>query len=147
MKETIEMPADTKAKRPVANVKARTGRKAVTRKASAKRSTAAAAKRSAPVAGYGDAAAKFIAKGKTAFGDAYTWAEEAGSALPRRVRGMGLPNPNTVQHFLVERPLVLGAVGLGIGLALGAMMPSSIASWPAAKNPRRPAKAAKARRK
>lgn len=143
MKDTLQAPAETKAKRQAARAKAR-----LSRKTSNKRPAAATAKRSAPAVGggYGDTAARFIAKGKSAFGDAYTWAGEAGSDLPRRVRGISLPNPNSVQTYLVERPLVLGAVGLGLGMALGAMLPSKIGSWPAA-NARRPSGTAKTRRK
>lgn len=143
MKETLQVPAETKAKRQAAKAKARPSRKA-----SAKRPAVAAAKRSAPAGGgYSDTTARFIAKGKSAFGDAYTWAGEAGSDLPRRVRGMNLPNHNSVQTYLVERPLVLGAIGLGLGMALGAMIPSRIGSWPAVSTPRRPTGTAKARRK
>ncbi len=142
MKETLQMPAATKAKRQAAKTKARSSRTA-----SAKRPAVAAAKRSTAGVGYGDTAARFIAKGKSAFGDAYAWAGEAGSDLPRRVRGMTLPNPNSVQTYLVERPLVLGAVGLGLGMALGALIPSRIGNWPAVSTPRRPSGTAKARRK
>ena len=130
MKSITETPSDSRGKRPAAKATAPARRKVMTRKGSAKRSTAAASKQSS-AAGYGDSAAKFIARGKSAFGNAYSWAEEAGSTLPRRVRQMGLPTPNTLQHFFVERPLVLGAVGLGIGMALGAMLPSAIGGWPA----------------
>lgn len=141
MKATTDMTTETRAKRQAAKIKARSSRKATPRKTSAKRSAA-------PATGYGDTAAKFIARGKTAFGDAYTWAEEAGSALPRRVRGMSLPNPNAMQHFIVDRPLVLGAVGLGIGVALGWMLPSTIGGRPEANNDiRRPANTRKAGRK
>ena len=131
MKSSTETSSDSKGKTPAAKATALARRKAMTRKGSAKRSTAAASKQSSAAAAYGDSAAKFIARGKSAFGNAYSWAEEAGSTLPRRVRQMGLPTPNTLQHFFVERPLVLGAVGLGIGMALGAMMPSAIGGWPA----------------
>lgn len=94
----------------------------------AKRQSRASSKRqSTPqsrVAGYSDSAARLIARGKTAFGDAYAWAGEVGSALPRTTRQLGLPDQKSLQALIDDKPLILGAVGLGIGVALGAMLPS-----------------------
>jgi hypothetical protein len=148
MKTTTETPSDSKGQSPAAKAAASRSRKAMPRKASAKRPAAAARKPPSAAAGYGDTAAKFIARGKSAFGDAYAWAEEAGSALPRRARGLGLPDQTAMQHYFADRPLVLGAVGLGIGMALGAMMPSAIGGRPAKPDGgNRPAARGKARRK
>lgn len=58
-------------------------------------------------------------------GDAYTWAGEAGSALPRTARQLNLPDQKSLQTLIDEKPLILGAVGLGIGVVLGAMLPST----------------------
>ena len=74
-------------------------------------------------AGYSDSAARLIARGKTAFGDAYAWAGETGSALPRTVRDMGLPDQKSLKAMIDDKPLIIGAVGLGIGVALGSMLP------------------------
>ena len=74
-------------------------------------------------AGYSDSASRLIARGKTAFGDAYAWAGEAGSALPRTVRDLGLPDQKSLKAMIDDKPLIIGAVGLGIGVALGSMLP------------------------
>jgi hypothetical protein len=76
------------------------------------------------VAGYSNSAARLIRRGRAAFGDAYTWAEEAGGALPKKVRNIGMPGQKSMQNFMGEKPLVLGALGLGIGVMLGSMFPA-----------------------
>lgn len=76
------------------------------------------------LAGYSDSAARLIARGKTAFGDAYAWAGEASSALPRSTRDLGIPDQKSLKAMIDDRPLIIGAVGLGIGVALGSMLPS-----------------------
>ena len=73
-------------------------------------------------AGYSDSAARLIARGKTAFGDAYAWAGDASSALPRTRRDLGLPD---LKAMIDDKPLIIGAVGLGIGVALGTMLPTA----------------------
>lgn len=96
--------------------------------ASAKRASRAATKRlskgQSTFAGYSDSAARLIARGKAAFGDAYAWAGEAGSALPKATRDLGLPDQKSLKTMIDERPLIIGAVGLGIGVALGSMLPA-----------------------
>ncbi len=92
---------------------------------SAKRTSRAASKRgrheTSKFAGYSDSAARLIARGKTAFGDAYAWAGEASSALPRTRRDLALPD---MKAMIDDRPLIIGVVGLGIGVALGSMLPA-----------------------
>lgn len=95
--------------------------------ASAKRASRGATKRAnaqSTFAGYSDSAARLIARGKSAFGDAYAWAGEASNALPRTARDFGLPDQKSLKAMIDDRPLIIGAVGLGIGLALGSMLPS-----------------------
>jgi hypothetical protein len=75
--------------------------------------------------GYSASASRLLSRGKSAIGDAYSWADEAGRALPAKARNMHLPDTRSMQNFVSERPLVIGALGLGIGIALGAMMPSA----------------------
>ena len=81
-------------------------------------------------------------------GDAYTWAGEAGSALPRTARQLNLPDQKSLQTLIDEKPLILGAVGLGIGVVLGAMLPSvrRAGNFVSGQNGNRPA-ARKSRRK
>ena len=76
-------------------------------------------------AGYSDSAARLIARGKSAFGDAYAWAGEVGSAIPKTARHMSLPNSNSLKAVIEDKPLILGAAGLGIGVLIGSMLPSA----------------------
>lgn len=83
-----------------------------------------AAKR-ATADGYGEAATRFVNKAKGAFGNAYAWAGEAGSELPATARRWGLTDATAMQTRMSDNPLMLGVVGLGIGAALGMMLPSA----------------------
>ncbi|MGQ0485330.1 MAG: hypothetical protein ACT4SY_08285 [Hyphomicrobiales bacterium] len=68
-----------------------------------------------------------MARGKRAIGGAYEWATEgAGRALPNAARR--LPDRRTLQSLLEERPLVLGAIGLGLGAMIGMMLPGRMMS-------------------
>ena len=120
------------------SVKARAAKagKAVRKSTSAaKKTTRTAAKRAlrqkqAALSGYSDTASRFIGRAKSAFGDAYTWVGETGNALPKTARRIGLPNQQSMREFIDEKPLIVGAVGLGAGIALGAMLPMTRASAP-----------------
>jgi len=97
--------------------------------ASAKRASSPAAKRGPKrqsnfAGGYSDSASRLIARGKTAFGNAYAWAGEASHSLPRSARDLGLPDQRSLKAMIDDRPLIIGAVGLGIGVALGSMLPT-----------------------
>jgi hypothetical protein len=76
-------------------------------------------------AGYSDSAARLIARGKSAFGDAYAWAGEVGGAIPKSARHMTLPNSNALKALIEDKPLILGAAGLGTGVVLGSMLPAA----------------------
>jgi hypothetical protein len=120
-------------------VKAKISKKAkpMARKAAtaAKRASRAATKRplhkQSTLAGYSDSAARLIARGKSAFSDAYAWAGEASSALPRTGRDLGLPDPKSLKAMIDDKPLIIGAVGLGVGVALGSMLPTLSQGKPA----------------
>ena len=120
--------------------------KTVRKSASAAKKTAGnAAKRTvrqqeASLSGYGDTASRFIGRAKSAFGDAYTWVGETGSALPKTAKRMGLPNQKSMQEFIDEKPLIIGAVGLGLGIALGAMLPMTRAVAPTRHRARKSAR-------
>ena len=119
--------------------KARIAKKAkpMARKAatSTKRPSRAATKRpqheQSTFAGYSDSAARLIARGKSAFNDAYAWAGEASSALPRTGRDLGLPSQKSLKAMIDDKPLIIGAVGLGVGVALGSMLPTISQGKPA----------------
>jgi len=91
-------------------------------------------------AGYSDSAARLIARGKSAFGDAYAWAGEVGSALPKTARNMSLPNSNSLKAVIEDKPLILGAAGLGIGVIIGSMLPSAFSSGSGKQPAPRPAR-------
>ena len=60
-------------------------------------------------------------KGRQAMSDAYHWAGERTSHLPD-MRSQ-LHRVRSVQTIINENPVVLGAIGLGIGVLLGALLP------------------------
>ena len=102
----------------------------------AKKASRTAVKRSrreqqSALSGYGDNAVRFIGRARAALGQAYTWVGETGSALPKNARQIGLPNPSSIQALIDEKPLIVGAVGLGLGIALGAVVALSHSTVPA----------------
>ena len=54
---------------------------------------------------------------------AQTWAQSARDAMPRLARNIHLPSPPSFNALTEASPVILGAVGLGIGVLLGAMLP------------------------
>jgi hypothetical protein len=141
MKATDQASKTVKAPSPAAKSKIARKTRPASRKtaASAKRASRSASRRPSPgqstFAGYSDSAARLIARGKAAFGDAYAWAGEASSALPKATRDLGLPDQRSLKTMIDERPLIIGAVGLGIGVALGSMLPT--VSLPGRRKPAR----------
>jgi hypothetical protein len=74
---------------------------------------------------YSATASRLMARGKQAIGGAYEWAAEgAGRAMPIAARR--LPDRQTLQSLLEERPFVLGAIGLGLGAVIGMMLPGRV---------------------
>lgn len=72
---------------------------------------------------YSATASRLMSQGKQALGDAYGWASEgAGRAFPRA--SDFVPDRRALRNLLEERPLVLGAIGLGLGAMIGMMLPS-----------------------
>jgi hypothetical protein len=123
------------ASKPTQSVKAKAGKTLRKSTSTAKKVSRNAARRTlrqqqAALSGYSDTAARFIGRAKSAFGDAYTWVGETGNALPKTARRIGLPNQRSVQAFMDEKPLIMGAVGLGLGVALGAMLPKAVVNSP-----------------
>lgn len=102
--------------------------KSPSRKASpaAKRAAAKATASKSASNRYGKSAVKLMKNGKSALDSAYSWAGSAGRSLPRAARNVHLPDHGTVQEYITDRPLILGAVGLGLGMALGAMLPHAV---------------------
>jgi hypothetical protein len=71
---------------------------------------------------------KLLNQGKQAFTGAYDQAVSAGRSLRSSIGSSRWPSVvdrrKSITSMIEENPLVMGAVGLGIGMVLGAMMPS-----------------------
>ena len=76
--------------------------------------------------GYEGATTDLIRRGQRLAGDAQSWMESARGAVPRLTRNMHLPtlpSPPSLETFTEASPVILGAVGLGIGMIIGALLP------------------------
>lgn len=79
--------------------------------------------RSAAVAsGYSQAASRLLSRGTQAIDDAYSWLGSAGAALPAAARRVPMPSQAQLRGAINDRPLLIGAVGLGLGALAGAML-------------------------
>ena len=113
MTTTNQTSTNAKAHDQATKVKTAGRAKAASRKTAspAHRTTRAASRRrmSHPSAfeGYSDSAARLIARGRSMLGDAYAWAGEAGSALPRTARTIG---ERTMRAASIIRPSCSSAV-------------------------------------
>jgi hypothetical protein len=77
-----------------------------------------------------------MSRGKRAIGGAYDWAADGASrALPRAARY--LPDQRTMQSLFEDRPLLLGAIGLGLGAMIGMILPGLLMSGNASSARRR----------
>ena len=66
-----------------------------------------------------------MSRGKRALGNMYGWASDgAGHALSRA--SSYAPDRGKWRNMIEDRPLMLGAVGLGLGAILGMMLPSRL---------------------
>lgn len=86
-----------------------------------------------------------LRRGRDTIGRAYGWAYDAaeGAHLPH----LRMPRRSDIAHLTEANPLLLGAVGLGIGVALAALFPrrmSRRASGRRTNGPARPARPVKA---
>ena len=120
--------------------KAKTGSKSLTRKAKAIRRTSSVkrAAKGSPSAfdGYCQQAQEFFNRGKTALHSASDWAGATAKHLPDAARRLNLPDQKAAMDFAEQRPLVVGAVGLGIGLLVGTLLPRMHTS-PTSPRPKR----------
>ena len=103
--------------------------KSQTRAKTAKRATSSARGRSrsrSTVVGsrlYARGASGLTRAVRDAAEGAQTWAQSARDAMPRLARNIHLPSPPSFNALAEASPVILGAVGLGIGVLLGAMLP------------------------
>jgi hypothetical protein len=73
--------------------------------------------------GYTDSAQRFLRRGKDSAATAMTWIGQTGASIPKAAHTVGT-EVKTVQTYLGERPMILGAMGVAVGVMLGAMVPS-----------------------
>jgi hypothetical protein len=134
MKSSTQTAGETKTKAPVA--------KTIAAKRSKSRSKTKRAQRlsvSEPSAAttYTASAQRFLRRGKDSAANAMTWIGQTGATLPRAAQTIG-SDVKSVQSYLGERPMMLGAMGVAVGVLLGSMMPTLRHSpAPAAKSRRR----------
>jgi hypothetical protein len=62
-------------------------------------------------------------EGKSLATKAYEWADEMGRSMPRMARDFRANQMSGLKVLTEANPLVLGAIGLGIGVALGTLLP------------------------
>ncbi|QIG51533.1 hypothetical protein G5V57_29765 [Nordella sp. HKS 07] len=67
-----------------------------------------------------DNAGTALRRGRATLSRAYDWAHEAGSA---HLGSLRLPRRTDIGHLTEANPLLLGAVGLGLGMAIGTLFP------------------------
>jgi hypothetical protein len=103
------------------------GRKRRTRHRASRKSRAAARTQPAQersfARGYGRKAAGLVRRGKRLVDDAFGGIDDARGAVARIAGNMHLPSVRGIESFAGANPVLLGAVGLGIGVILGALLP------------------------
>lgn len=67
-----------------------------------------------------DNAGMALRRGRETLSRAYDWAHDAGSA---HLGSLRLPRRTDIGHLTEANPLLLGAVGLGLGVAIGTLFP------------------------
>jgi hypothetical protein len=69
---------------------------------------------------YGRKASGLARRGKRLVDDAYGWVD---AAVPRIAAKMNLPSGRRIASLAEANPVLLGAVGFGIGVVIGVLMP------------------------
>src|SRR3954454_10933719 len=81
--------------------------------------------RSSGTPGAGTGMSGMNRRAKQMMNDAGDWAEDTAGALPRLAKNLHLPSPS-LPSFNEANPLVMGAVGLGLGVIIGALLPRNM---------------------
>jgi hypothetical protein len=106
--------------KPSSPMKKRKG--AVARK---RRSTARTGKIARSNGGMQTTAVEFLKQGRSVLSGAYDQVSHATQSLPHAARYVTDPRKRrSITRMMEERPLMVGAVGLGIGMVLAALLPS-----------------------
>jgi hypothetical protein len=78
-----------------------------------------------------------LRRGRDTISRAYGWAQDAAEGV--HLRSLRLPQRSDLSHLTEANPLLLGAVGLGLGVAIGSLFPRGMMSRRTAGRGRRPA--------
>jgi hypothetical protein len=97
-----------------------------------------------------DNAGSALRRGRETISRAYGWAQEAAEGA--HLGNIHMPRRSDIRHLAEANPLLLGAVGLGLGVAIGTLFPRSMrrsgsASRRAAPASSAPVKSRRRRRK
>ena len=114
--ETITQETPTTAKRR----KSAAARKSPVRKSKARKT---ARRRPTVSRALPRPANRILRQGRRVVSRAYSLADEARRAVPRLTREVRLPRRKDLDILTHANPLVVGAIGLGIGVVLGSLMP------------------------
>lgn len=115
--EDVKPKSNSSGRQSVAKGRKSAGRKSSVARASAKRTAKAATKRSSHQDG-------LMARGKEALVHVPNWVSSARRGIPKSLRKIQLPDTAPLQNFIDEKPLIIGAVGLGLGAILGVVISS-----------------------
>lgn len=123
MKTAVQNETSSKVKSPIAS---KLGKRKIklTAKRRSKSLTGNGKNAASTMADYGASAQRLMKSGRSSAAKAYNWVSETGAAIPDTVKSFGITDTKSAQDYLGERPLVLGAIGVGIGIAIGAMLPT-----------------------
>ena len=70
---------------------------------------------------------KLYSQGRNAVEGAYNTASDIGSSLPKISRNLHLRDRSqTVYDMIENKPLIFGAVGLGVGMVIAALLPTNL---------------------
>ncbi len=81
-----------------------------------------------------DNAGQALRRGRKSLGRVYDWAHEAGAGA--HLGALRMPRRSDITHLTEANPLLLGAVGLGLGVAIGSLFPHAMRRTSTARNPR-----------
>ena len=81
-----------------------------------------------------DNAGSALRRGRETIGRAYDWAHEATEGT--RLGNLRMPRRSDIGHLTEANPLLLGAVGLGLGVAIGSLFPRGMRRTTSARTAR-----------
>lgn len=70
-----------------------------------------------------DNAGAALRRGRATLSRAYDWAHDATASASAPLHGLRLPRGRDISQLAEANPLLLGAVGLGLGVAIGTLFP------------------------